>query len=130
LQRVRRVEKLVAGRPDDATSHLVQAEASLEAKIWGQARKHLLAAAADHPTVRTYRLLARLEVAEYNDQAAAQKWLDLGAKAPPDPTWVCRECAAAADRWSLACPQCGHLGSLAWAPPRTQPVQLPALAAK
>ena len=130
LQRVRRLEKLVAGRPDDRASHLALAEASLEAKIWGQARKHLLAAAADHPTVRTYRLLARLEQAEYNDQAAAHKWLDQAAGAPPDPAWSCRECAATAARWSLACPQCGRLDSLAWAPPRAAPAQLAIAAAK
>jgi len=76
LPRLRRLEKLVARRPDDLESHLVLAHASFEAKVWGQARRHLLAAAETRPSVAVFRLLARLEQAEYNNQAAAQAWLD------------------------------------------------------
>jgi HemY protein len=81
LARVRRLEKLVAGRPDDVASHLTVAQASFEAKLWGRARTHLLAAAEAKPSPDVFRLLARLEQAEYNDQAAAQAWLDKAAAA-------------------------------------------------
>lgn len=76
LPRARRLEKLVASRPDDVESHLVLAQASFDAKLWGQARKHLLAAADARPSAAVFHLLARLEQAEYNNQAAAQVWLD------------------------------------------------------
>jgi HemY protein len=76
LPRVRRLEKLVSARPDAVESHLALAEASFEAKLWGQTRKHLLAAAEARPSPAVFHQLARLEQAEYNDQAAAQAWLD------------------------------------------------------
>jgi HemY protein len=76
LPRLRRLEKLVARRPDDVDSHLVLAQASFEAKIWGQTRRHLLAAVEIRPNTNVYRFLAQLEQAEYNNQAAAQAWLD------------------------------------------------------
>ncbi|HVI53119.1 MAG TPA: heme biosynthesis HemY N-terminal domain-containing protein [Candidatus Sulfotelmatobacter sp.] len=74
LSCLRRLEKLVSGRPDALESHLVIAEAALDAKIWGQARKHLLAAADLRPTAQTYRLLARLERLEYKNEEAARAW--------------------------------------------------------
>jgi HemY protein len=76
LLRVRRLEKLVASRPDDVESHLALANACFEAKLWGQTRKHLLAVAQSRPDAAVFRLLARLEKAEYNNQEAAQAWLD------------------------------------------------------
>ncbi|PKU23460.1 heme biosynthesis protein HemY [Telmatospirillum siberiense] len=76
LERFRRLEKLVAGHPDDVESHLALAQASFDAKLWGQARRHLLAAADARPNAGVFRLLARLEQAEYNNQTAAQAWLD------------------------------------------------------
>ncbi len=76
LPRVRRLEKLVSSRPDDVESHLALAQASFEAKLWGQTRKHLLAAADARPSPAVFRLLAQLEQAEYNNPAAAQAWLD------------------------------------------------------
>jgi HemY protein len=79
LPRLRRLEKLVARRPDDMESHLALAQAAFDAKVWGQARRHLLAAADARPSVTVFRMLARLEQAEYNNQAAAQAWLDKAA---------------------------------------------------
>lgn len=76
LERVRRLEKLVATRPGEVESHMALAQASFDAKLWGQARRHLLAAADARPNADVFRLLARLEQAEYNNQAAAQAWLD------------------------------------------------------
>jgi HemY protein len=78
---LRRLEKLVSGRPDDVESHLALAQAAFDGKLWGQARKHLLAAAAAQPSAATFRQLAKLEQAEYNNQAAAQAWLEKAAAA-------------------------------------------------
>jgi HemY protein len=130
LQRLRRLEKLVAGNPAHPESHLALAEAALEAKLWGLARKHLLAATESRPSARPYRLLARLEQSEYNDQTAARGWLQKAAEAPADPAWVCGSCGNAAAEWSLACPKCGGVDSLGWIIPRAVilPVAVPAVA--
>lgn len=115
VQRLRRVERLVAvGHAETPLGHLAIAEAALDAKIWGVARQHLLAARELQPGAGTYRLLARLEQAEYNDQAAAQVWLAKAETAPAEAGWTCGACAARPGAWSLVCPACGGVDSLAW----------------
>lgn len=74
LSRLRRLEKLAAASPEAAESHLLIAEAALEAKIWGQARKHLLSLIDQRPSAQAYRLLARLERLEYKNEDAARAW--------------------------------------------------------
>ncbi len=121
LQRVRRLEKLAARRPADAESALALGEASLEAKLWGQARKHLLAAAQARPAVRPFTLLARLEQAEYHNETAARAWLDKAMAAAADPAWVCRSCGHVAAEWATLCPACDAVDSLTWSTPRPLP---------
>lgn len=125
LARVRRLEKLVASRADDPQSLLVLGEASLDAKLWGQARKDLLAAAERQPTSGVFRLLARLEQAEYNDQAAAGRWLEKAATAPADPVWLCGRCGAeSGGGWAALCPTCGALDSMTWRSPGAKPAAM------
>lgn len=112
LARVRRLEKLVASHPDHVLSHLAVAQACLKAQLWGQARKHLLAAVAQQPVSGTFRLLAELEKAEYKDQVAAQAWLVKAAEAPADPVWTCAHCGVKAPVWTLLCPGCQTPDSL------------------
>lgn len=114
VQRLRRVERLVASDADTLLGHLAIAEAALEAKIWGVARKHLLAAQSLQPAAGTCRLLARLEQAEYADQAAAEAWLAKAAKAPAEAGWTCGGCGARTAAWSLVCPGCGAVDGLTW----------------
>ena len=104
--------------------------ANLEAKLWGEARRHLTAAiqAGDgEPTVGQCRLMARLEDEEGVDREAAHRWLARAAEAPPDPDWVCEVCGAAHARWQANCSRCGSFDKLAWrAPARVQPVLMEA----
>jgi HemY protein len=118
MTRLRRFEKLVAGRPDDPLAHLVLAEASLDAKLWGQARAHLLAALDVRPSARAYSLLARLEEEEYGDRETARRWREQAAGAPADPVWLCRACGKEAAGWSLACPHCRAIDRLELAAPK------------
>lgn len=74
LDRLRRLEKLVSGQPNALESHLVLADAAMDAKVWGTARKHLLAAADLRPGPVIYRQLARLERLEYRNEDAARAW--------------------------------------------------------
>jgi len=125
LARVKRFQRLFSFRPDHRESHIALAEASLAARLWGEARKHLSAAAGSAPTARVCRLMAELEELEKGDMAASRQWLARATTATPDEAWVCNGCGAVAGSWSALCGNCNAFGSLAWqAPPRA--MRLPA----
>ncbi|WP_142850529.1 heme biosynthesis protein HemY [Telmatospirillum sp. J64-1] len=126
LQRVRHAETLCRQRPDDPESHLVVGEVALSAKLWGQARNHLMKAIENRPSRRAHRLLAKLEEQEKGDKAAAQKWLELAAAEPPDPVWLCHSCGTATQRWAATCPKCNALDSISWSQPASRANALPA----
>ena len=117
LQRLRRLEKFAALQPESWATQKILGETALAAKLWGQARKHLVAAAEIRPTAGLLGLLSRLELDEYKNQAAAQAWL---ARVPAaDPDWACGACGGHSAAWSLACPSCGALDRLGWESPQT-----------
>jgi HemY protein len=114
LDHLRRLEKITAGNADHPETHRALGEAALAARLWGEARRHLLAALQSRPTQGIYRLLAKLEEAEFNNHAAAHDWLEKAAHAAPDPGWACTVCGTPAAEWTLTCPSCGAIDSLAW----------------
>jgi HemY protein len=115
LQKLRRLEKFAALQPEAWTTQRVLGETALSAKLWGQARKHLIAAAEIRPTAGLLGSLSRLEIEEYKNQTAARAWL---ARVPAaDPDWVCGACGHHSTSWSLSCPSCGALDRLSWESP-------------
>ena len=115
LQRLRRMEKFAALQPEAWATQRILGETALAAKLWGQARKHLIAAAEIRPTAGLLGLLSRLEIEEYKNQNAAQAWL---ARVPAaDPDWVCGACGSHTTSWQLACPSCSALDRLTWESP-------------
>jgi len=123
LAHLRQLEKITAGSPDHPETHKSLGEAALAARLWGEARRHLTAAVAARPTQGIFRLLAKLEEAEFGDKEAARGWLDKAAHASPDPGWACTTCGVPAAEWSLACPSCHAIDSMAWIAPRPHPVE-------
>jgi HemY protein len=127
VQRVKRLETLAAANPSHPESSLAVAEAALEAKLWGEARRHLMAAGAGeaNPSPRLCRLMAQLEEEEHGDHAAARAWLARGgATQTADPTYVCQSCGAETPHWSVHCPRCREFGSLVWQTPKRGALQL------
>lgn len=122
LDRVGRLERLVALVPGHAVGRRLIAEAALEAKLWGRARAELDHLLAHHPSVGVHRLYARLEDVERNDAAAARRHLEAAASAPADPAWACAHCHGTTPNWALACPHCGAVDSIDW---REAPAQAP-----
>lgn len=131
LARVKRVEKLAAKQPGHAESEFALAQANLEAKLYGEARRHLAKAgfagdgAQNPPTHRGALLMAEIEEAEHDDRAAAAEWLRKAEAAEPDPTWVCRACGTQAEEWNAHCPNCQAFDSLEWRSPRRVARTLP-----
>ncbi len=122
IERLKRLGLLTAKRPDHPESHLVLARAALKARLWGEARRHIKAAAGpeglEHaPSDSVCRLMAELEEQENGDTAQARVWLTRSAGAPKDPAWVCTSCGAVSARWSARCGACKSFDSLAWQPP-------------
>ena len=119
LERARRFERLHALNPDHPESRIALAEAALEAELWGEARRHLEAAAGERPTQRVYRLLSALEERQGSDAEAVRHWLLRAASAAPGAAWLCGKCGAAAEHWRARCDACGAFDSLAWKLPPT-----------
>ena len=115
----RAVGRLAATNPGHRESHVALAEAALEARLWGEARSHLRAAAGADAPARVCRLMARLEEDEHGDAAAAREWLVRASVADPDPAWVCESCSNVAAEWTVLCGKCEGFNRFAWrTPPR------------
>ena len=116
-ERAGHVKRGVAHNPDHVESHLLLARVSLDAQLWGQARRHLDAAAAARSTAGIFRLMADLEEGDTGDREAGRHWLLEASRAAPDPVWVCAECAAPAAAWAMHCPACGAFDRFEWRSP-------------
>jgi HemY protein len=119
LKQVGIVRKLVAARPDDPESQIALAQASLDAGLWGEARRYLQAAGGTSPTVRVCRLMAEVEERAQSDQTRIHEWLAKAATAPADKAWRCGACGAHHESWRSVCESCGAFGTLHWRAPGT-----------
>jgi HemY protein len=119
LKRVGVIRKLVAQKEDDLESHLAIAQASLDAGLWGEARRQLEVAGGDHPTARVCRMMAEVEERAQTDPAKLHEWLARAAEAPADKAWRCSACGAHHESWRSVCESCGAFGTLHWRAPGT-----------
>jgi HemY protein len=117
LAQVKTLERLAAQNPAARESHLALAEAALDARLWGEARRHLNDALATGATPRLCRLMARLEEAEHGGLGPVREWLDRAVAAPPDPRYVCTSCSRESLDWHSLCPHCGAFDTLSWRTP-------------
>jgi len=117
LKRVAVARRLAAQKPDDVESHIVLAQAALEAGLWGEARRHLENAGGAHPSVRVCRLMAEVEERSHGEQAKVHEWLARATTAPADRTWRCSACSAPHATWHSVCESCGAFGTLHWREP-------------
>lgn len=119
LKRVGVMRRLAAQNPDDIESHLALAQASLDAGLWGEARRHLETAGGTSPPVRVCRMMAEVEERAHSDQAKIHDWLARAANAPADRTWRCAACGAHHAGWRPVCESCGAFATLHWRAPGT-----------
>lgn len=119
LKRIGIVRRLAEQNPADIESHLALAQASLDAGLWGEARRHLETAGGDHPPVRVCRMMAEVEERAETGQAKVHDWLARAADAPADRAWRCGACGAHHESWRSVCESCGAFGTLQWRAPGT-----------
>lgn len=125
LKRVAIARRLADQKPDDLESHLALAQASLDASLWGEARRHLEVAGGNSPPVRVCRLMAEVEERAHSDQAKVHEWLAKAADAPADRSWRCSACGAHHETWRSVCESCGAFGTIHWRAPGTYGQILP-----
>lgn len=117
LARVKLIERLASLAPTHVESHLALARVTLDAKLWGEARRHLqnvITASGGVASAGVARLMARLEDEEGADPTAARSWLAKASEAPADSAWMCGGCGAAHDEWRALCGNCGAFDRIAW----------------
>ncbi len=125
LKRIGVIRRLVTRNADDIESHLALAKASLDAGLWGEARRQLETAGGTSPPVRVCRLMAEVEERANADQAKVHDWLARAAVAPADRSWSCTACGAHHETWRSVCESCGAFGTLQWRAPGTYGQILP-----
>lgn len=124
LARVKASERLASLNKDHIESHLALARASLDAELWGEARKHLADAGASdglEPPARVCRMMAELEEQENKDLEKAREWLVRAGVAPADPMWVCESCGNAVHTWTAHCGNCRSFDGYRWKVPTHVP---------
>jgi len=126
LKQVAVARKLSAAKPDDAESLVMLAKVSLDAGLWGEARRYLQAAGGTNPPARVCRLMAEVEERAQSEQAKVHEWLAKAANAPADKAWRCSACGAHHEAWRSVCESCGAFGTLHWRAPGTFGHILPA----
>ncbi len=114
LDRIKVLKPLVELPIDNQEAHLAIAGASLDASMWGTAREHLGKAAQVDGDKRLYRLMARLEEGQNNNEAAARQWLLKASNARDEPSWQCTVCGENIDNWIFQCLSCDALDSFEW----------------
>jgi HemY protein len=119
LKRIGVIRRLAAQNEKDIESELALAQASLDAGLWGEARRHLEIAGGDSPSTRVCRLMAEVEERSGAEQAKVHDWLARASDAPADRAWRCTACAAQHESWRSVCESCGAFGTLQWRAPGT-----------
>ena len=119
LQRFQRLQKVTMKSLNTVQGQLILAEIALDAELWGEARKNLDGISSDDMTSHGYRLMARIEQREKNDEKEARRWLEMSITANQDHCWTCNSCGATSDEWAALCGNCGSFDMLTWkVPPR------------
>jgi HemY protein len=116
MARVKAAQILAKFNPKNPATAMMLAQASLDAGLWGEARKRLKAIEAkNHPLSGSYcQLMASLEEGEHQDMEAAREWLVRATRASPDPTWICEDCGNASESWTPLCSDCGGFDKFYW----------------
>lgn len=123
--RLKKAKTLASYHKDTFEAAFLIAKAALDAGETVLARQQAQKALHYHQRESVYLLLADIEEAQGNNQAAVRQWLSLALRAERDPVWMCD--GTIFSSWSVVSPITGRLGCFKWkAPPRMPPLTLEA----
>lgn len=106
-----KLNKLVKGQSEHATSLVALAQAELACDYHKESRKLLEAALETNPTQAAWALMAHLIDAEGGDSQHAH---DKSNSAAVDPSWECDSCGQNLTRWFTICPSCDGFDCISW----------------
>lgn len=100
--------ELAAENAGHRESQRLLGQTALQQKLYREARQHLTEA-------RDYRQLARLELAESQNDAKARAWLEKLEETPAaDMGWACTSCGHIPATWAPLCPHCSQFNTIDW----------------
>jgi len=118
MQRLQAAEGLAQQNASHPESHLLLAQAALDAGMLKDARRHIEAVRASGLNQRRVWVLMA-DVADHEGRVAeAQEALRHVASADPDPFWRCAACGTAHAAWGPVCDACNTPGQIAWVQPQ------------
>ncbi len=120
MDRIKASQGLLKINPEHCDSHIAVIKSALDAKLWGEARKHLeiiTSSNEDEINSQVCRFWAELEKLENGDIEKTQNWLMRASRAVSPETWVCGVCGIIAKEWLTSCSNCKHFNSFSWSLP-------------
>lgn len=112
LEAVTDLQELLNENKDAEINALVMADASLKARLWGQAKGLLEKYLTVKPNSKR-ALLMMAEIAAANrDEKAAVEYGEKAAVAENEPAYFCSACNTAFGEWHTVCPTCHTLGTM------------------
>jgi HemY protein len=112
--RLKRFKPLLALRPDDDETKMLEAELLIAAEDFPGARRALGDLVQRHPTTRSLTIMAAIERGSGADEAVVRGWLARALTAPRGPQWTCEACNTPHASWQPVCSNCGGFDTLAW----------------
>ncbi len=117
--RVKWYERLVALNPDHVEGLLAMAAVLIQEGLWGEARKYLQKIDILEPSVRLYKLWARLEEKSTGNDEAVKIWLEKASDAPRERVWICCETGHVYDGW-MPVSEHGYFNTIVWDYPQSR----------
>lgn len=115
LELYQRGEELTSTQLKHPATYLILARLALDAKLWGQARTHLVTLRQVQPTQSYFELLAELENQEHPGRPeVGQSLYSQAAHALRDPVWICQSCHTILPKWHAFCPSCQAFDQVEW----------------
>ncbi len=112
IEIVREVEEMTKENTQTPLNHLVFADASLKAKLWGQAKSAVDKYLDLRPQSRRALIIA-IKIAEYHQETdKAEEYRLRASKAPVEWAYFCDTCFANFEKDNTTCPACHTLGSI------------------
>ncbi|MCB1592501.1 MAG: heme biosynthesis protein HemY [Alphaproteobacteria bacterium] len=117
--RVNWYERLMALNPDHVEGMLAMASVLIQEGLWGEAKKYLKKIDLLQPSVRLYKLWARLEEKSTGNDEAVKIWLEKASDAPREKVWICSETGHVYDDWKPVTDH-GYFNTIVWDYPQSR----------
>lgn len=104
--RSKRFARLTDSNPNHVESRLLSAELAIARRDFPAAKAALGEIAQQEPSARVCAILAAIEKAGNNNDAAAREWLTRALSAKHGRGWHCTTCGIVQDQWRPLCPDC------------------------